>query len=538
MRIGSEFRLRAAGEQLAKARRGELSRGRPGPQIGGPILHHRQLVVGPEPFGAELAWRSVQLDAGTWVSHCAALRSGTARDADGVKWVLLGLATQTRADAPSPLDQIAAARSSAVPELYADWAGRWLLVGGGGVHLDASGLLGCFYGKDASGRAWASSSPALIEDAISPACPLPRDPRPLIYERGLSWFVPPRSGLEGVRRLLPSQVLDLGEGHVRPRPLLPPIDPGRGYGRTLELLGDALVVAMQRLPPTPKPLWLLLSSGLDSRIVLAAAERAGIPFVPFTRISTRMSPGDRLIPPQLARALGRDLVVHRQTRRRRRKLRTERLPLVVAHSAGHVSEEDAQPLLHGTRDRLEGIAAGGVAFGVGKALERGKLPPYVGDPAESAGGLAELLGEQADSTGAAGLREWLEWVVRTPQDNLDWRDRFYIEQRLSGWQSSKEQVYDMVPLERFHPINSARCYALLLEIDESIRHARRHQRDLVEQLCPALAGYPWNPSARELGVTRVAAVKLRDHPAALLRLVWRRMRQQMPLRHGSGDYRR
>jgi hypothetical protein len=284
---------------------------------------------------------------------------------------------------------------------------------------------------------------------------------------------------------------------------------------------------LRGLPPAPRPVWLLLSSGLDSRIVLAAAERAGIEFVPFTRISTRMSAGDRLIPPQLAGALGRELVVARQTRRRRRRLEADRLPLVLAHSAGHVSKDDAQPLLQGTRDRLEGIAAGGVAFDVGKALERGRLPADVGDPARNAGHFAELLGESADSSAAAGLREWLEGVVRTPQQHLDWRDRLYIEQRLAGWQSSKEQVYDMLALERFHPINSARSYALLLEIDESIRHTRRHQSDLVERLCPAIAGYPWNPKVSELPRHRVVAARLRDDPANFPRLLWRQIKTRI-----------
>jgi hypothetical protein len=287
------------------------------------------------------------------------------------------------------------------------------------------------------------------------------------------------------------------------------------------MLGDALVAALRRLPLGQQPLWLSLSAGLDSRVILAAAERAEIPYVPFIYVSPRMSPADRLIPPQLARALGRELAVHRRRRRQRQRLARERGPIVSAHSAGHVSMGDAQPLLQGTRDALQGISAGGWGFGAGKALNRG-VPPTLDDPAPAAQALGRMLGEPGGSPATAALREWLEWTIRTPQDTLDWRDRFYIEQRLAGWQSSKEQVYDLVALERFPVINAGRCYALMFEIDEPARAAQRHQRDLIERLCPALAKFPANPPTRELDLRRVLAVKARDDPLGLLRMAGRR----------------
>lgn len=264
---------------------------------GGPALHHRQVVIGPEPFRARPDWRSLRLDSRTFVSHCPSLRNGEASDADGARWILLGLAVQTIAGAPDPLQGIAQAHSSEVPELCQAWSGRWLLVGAGRLHLDASGLLGCFYGRDANGRAWASSSPGILAELIAADGPPPVDPRELPYYYGVSWYPPPRSRLVGAQRLLPSQVLDVRDGTPGPRPLLPPIEPGRPYDETLELLQGALVEALRRLPATPQPLALALSAGLDSRVVLAAAERAAVPYVPFTRIAARMSPADRLIPP-------------------------------------------------------------------------------------------------------------------------------------------------------------------------------------------------------------------------------------------------
>ena len=473
---------------------------------------------------ATSGWRTIELGDGLFLSHCPALRAGSASDADGERWILLGLAVQTCDGKPDPLAGIAQAGSTEVAGLYPEWAGRWLLVGAGKVHLDASGLLGCFYSRDADGRAWASSSPALLGQLIAGGDGKSAiDPRPLSYDHGLCWYPPPRSRLLAARRLLPSQVLDLRSGTIEPRPLLPRIEPERPYDETLDQLEEALIESLRRLPLNGRPLALGLTAGLDSRVVLAAVEKAQVPFVPFMRIAARMSPADRLIPPQLTEAIGQELEVHRRSFRSRRHTVRERLPLVFAHSAHHVSEGDAQPLLHGVRDTIEGISVGGWAFGVGKALSRDEAPPRVGDPTHDADRIAQGQGEPPGSSAAEGLREWLEWTERTHHDHLDLRDRFYIEQRLAGWQSSKEQVYDMLPLERLPIINSARCYALLLSVDEGRRASQQHQRDLVERLCPPLAGFPHNPPTAELSLPRVLAVKLRDDPRGVMREGWRRL---------------
>jgi hypothetical protein len=458
----------------------------------------------------------VSLGTSTVVSHCPDLRTAGARDASGTDWLLLGLAAQSLEGEPDPVQQIEAARSVDVPALYASWAGRWLLIGDDSVHLDASGQIGCFYGVDAAGRSWASSSPALVADAVAPGKALAADPRKLRYDHGFSWYVLPRARLEGVRQLFPSQVLDLRRGELRPRPLMPPIEPDRGYDESLELAGAALVTALRRLPESPHPLWLSLSAGLDSRLVLAAAESGGVRYVPFTRIAARMSAADRLIPPQLAEALGRPLQVHRRPRRQRGQAVRARWQLVLAHSGGHVSEGDAQPLLYGARDSLEGISLGGWLFGIVNAQRR-ELPPTIDDPAYVARLVGRASGEPEASRAEIALREWLEWVVRNPQEHLDWRDRMTLEQRMAGWQSSKEQVYDLARLERFPAVNAARSWALWLEIDESRRRTRQHQRDLVERLCPALAGIPANPPDRYFGALPIVRVKLRDDPLGLAR---------------------
>lgn len=469
--------------------------------------HNRQFVIGPKAFRAYDDWCCRQISASTWISHCPNLRTGWAIDADGYSWSLLGLATETLEDRADPLLEIARHPSADIPNLYSSWAGRWVLVGREQVHMDASGLLGCFYGK-AHQQTWVSSSPALLVQILSSGAELHIDPRSLRYRKGLSWFTPPRSRFEEIRRLLPSQVVHLDTGDIQSRSLIPAIDPTRSYDETLELLKQSLITALRRLPVDNNEIWLSLSAGVDSRLIFAMSHCAELHSVPFTRIAARMSLADRLLPPKLAQELGYQHVFFRGGSGQQRR---DRQQIVMEHTAGHVSEGDALPLLQGVRDSLKGIAIGGQCFGVGKVLGR-KYPASIDNPEVAAQQIAALIEEPTTSSAVTGIREWLEWVLKTPHQHLDWRDRFYIEQRLAGWQSAKEQLYDLVQLERFFPINSARNYALLLEIDESYRIGAQHQLDLIKKTVPQLLKDPCNPPDRYFNPVSATIIKSLDDP--------------------------
>lgn len=466
--------------------------------------HRRQFIVGSTPCRPYEDWRCYALDHTTWISYCPDLRVASTQDTDGVTWMLIGLAVETleqrKADS---LEQIAQSSSAQVPALYPSWTGRWMLIGNGDIHLDASGSLGCFYGTDDSGH-WMSSSPALLAHLLEAEIPLLKDTQELHYCAKISWFTPPHSRFAAIKRLLPSQILQLKDGTVRSRPILPTIDPAIDYDTALKLLKDSMITALQRLSKSGEKLWLGLSAGFDSRLVLAMAQAAEIDLMPFTRLTGRMSVADQLLPPQLARSCGYDHTFIRGGKRQ-----SDRLWYVEAHSAGHVSEGDAEPFLQGVRDTLEGIALGGQGFGVGKVLAR-NFPATVGEPETTARLIAAVARQKPRRSGAvAGLQSWLDWVLQTPHPGLDWRDRFYIEQRLAGWQSSKEQLYDLTGPERFFIINSAWSYALLLSIEAERRVGCLHHVDLIRRTAPQLLEYPLNPRDRHFGIFRAIFAKAR-----------------------------
>ncbi len=493
-------------------------------------IHRRQYIVGPEIFRVGSGWVYTPLDDGLFLSHCPDLLLETVADADGRVWHLLGLASQTSEDRADPPDELASLRgrtAKAIVGIYENWVGRWTLIGGGEIHPDATAQLPCHWAIDDAGRTWASSSPAVLRQRFPDRRQQHRD---LVYERGLSWVAPPLGTFAGAKRLLPSQILDVRSGATRWRRLVVPRDelmpelPVRpddnraGADPAMARFLDAIGHGMLRLP-SDRPKLLALTAGADSRLVLAAAVAAGVPVDVFTRRSARMSLADRQIPPLVAEAVGLD---HREILPRRRA--AGRARLAMAHTDGHVSPGDALPFVEAVRDDFVGIEIGGQGFGAGKMKNR-HFPATIDDPAETAELIADHFGEPANSPNRHALGRWLRTVTehevsQRPEDRVDWRDRFYLEQRTAGWQAAKEQLYDLHGHLRFFPINSARIFGLLLAIDPALRRDGSHRHALIAMADDRLLRHPFNPPGADYPtITRVRHLLTVDPTGAAFRSV-------------------
>lgn len=471
-------------------------------------VHRRQFVLGPERWAPSTDWVSIRLGA-LVLTHCPDLRVTPVCDAEGRAWVLLGLAIQTTPGRQEPRTEIAASKSSHVAELRHHWTGRWALIAESEVHLDAGGMIGVLIARDSAERIWCSSSPVLAL-AASGKSPDP-DPRTLGYERGISWYSPPLSCDRGLRRLLPSELLNPSTGERNHRRLMPPIDPSKDPSSIYDELAEGLTTAMRNVPSDARPLWIGLSAGADSRIVLAAIVAAGINARAFSWVAPRTALVDRVLPPKLAELAGLEHTVLRAG-----PAQHDRARLVSEHAGTNLAPGDAEPLLRGVRDPLTGSSTGGQCFAVGKAKMR-SLPTTIDDPDTLARMIAAASHEPGDSSATTGLRLWLEWARQTPEPNLDWRDRHYLEQRVSGWQCAKEQLYDMYTLERWPLINSGRFYAHLLSLPEATRKSGSHQMELVRSLTPTLASIPANPPASQVVGHLRATLDTLGRPSQLVR---------------------
>lgn len=486
------------------------------------MIHRRQFVIGPEPWREHPEWSVRELPGLGVLSSCPTLPVQLARDADGMTWALLGLALQSDPARPDPGVEIGATRTLEVPSLRAGWAGRWVLAGDGRVYPDAGALLGCCYWREpAEGGAvcWASSSSALLGRAAA-KYGATLSPHDLAHERGVDWFPPPQSRVSAIRRLLPSQALNVATGEPEACTWLPELSGPAPYTDTLAELEQRLVTPLKRLPLRPgATVWVPLTAGFDSRVVLAAALRAGLPVRTYTNYRRRLSLADLELPGHLARAAGVPHEWHRPG-----PTRPDAGQAYDAHSAGETAGVDRGYFARGQWDfarQGDSVLRGG-CFEVGRCYYYRRLPGGGTTPPDAAE-IARGLREPPGTPVAPALAEWLAAVERSPVPGLDWRDRFYLEQRLAGWLSTLEQALDITLSERVHVANAATTYALMLRLPEDVRRRGQHQRDLVARLAPPLAEFPFNPPEEAFGRLSRLRYRLRSDPGALVRSVLSRL---------------
>lgn len=455
-------------------------------------LHRRQFVLGPERTEGRPDWLHERVGE-AWLSRCPELRALRLRDAEGVEWWLLGRALGTDPKQPSPAEDVRAARTRDVPGARVGWAGRWVLIGAGRVYPDATALLGVLYARS-NGALWVASSPTLLAERVEPAGPSPR----LYYDIGLSWHPLPASAHPRIRQLLPSQYLRLEDGSVGHAAILPPGGGATDHESRLAEYRIRVVTALRGLcAEAGEPPWLGLTAGGDSRLMLALARAESLEVRTFTWLSPRTTPADRRLPPEIAAAAG---VSHRFLPDRGRN--RGRTRWIDAHAGASVSRGDALPLLRGSRSELRGVSLGGHFLNLLKPKGYWRLRTLPAEPAsaaEAARLLRAFVGERPDSAAGQALRAWAEWAFRYPEPGLDWRDRFYLEQRMAGWLAAKEQLFDLAPLERVMPLNAAVIHALVLGFDDEWRHRVGVHAELIRRAAPELLAWPFNPPASTFG---------------------------------------
>ncbi|MFV2064628.1 MAG: hypothetical protein ACC726_14130, partial [Chloroflexota bacterium] len=432
-------------------------------------VHLRQFLIGPEPRLVRPDWRSTALSPGIHLSHCPTLPLRT--DAAGM---VLGDAIASGSGADGPRT----------------WAGRWVLLSGTRLQMDAGGLLGCFFRSSQTGF-WVSSSPEILRE-LSPELPLHADRLERDW-RLMDWYPPPHSAIAGIGRLLPSQVLQLTDGSVAARSL-PGVDAGAAYEDILDRAGRRLVAAANGAAAVAAQqagrIWVGLTGGRDSRLVLAAAVAAGVKPMTYTFIRAKTSPGDRELPPRLAAALGLEHI---------------QIPMVEVdpQKASDFDRHTAFGFVGGARtqystggwDRVESsaVALEGGCFEFARGYYYGRLPSDMG------GKVSRVVADVTARfpTGRpAGVEAWADWILGAGrQADLDWRDRFYLEQRMGGWLSAGLQGFDISARRQIHIANCDALLADLLNVPLAERRAGTHEAALVERLAPALAAFPYNPGS-------------------------------------------
>lgn len=440
-----------------------------------------QFYIGPATKAINESWKSIPLQNGLCVSYDADLPVQSIY-AGGNQFVLIGTALQSLPGQSSPTELLQNLQKiTDLPQLYASWAGRWVLIANDEVHLDAGGLLGCYYKKGCNGTE-VSTVPGLIASCYQP------DTFRLIKSGGAEFYPPPDSGFQHIQKLLPSQVLNIKNGAITFRNLLCKA-PALDYDETIAYLAQLLTTTLKNaFAAKSQNIILALTGGFDSRTLMAALNYCKLPYKTITFHSPNIRPSDASIPKQLADICGKE---HRLLRRNNRN--SENWEKFNQHTSGHSVETDREYMLYQQFNELEGdtdvLLRGG-------GFEVGRCAYYPWLPAENIDGAGISAIQKGNDAQGRSWNKWVQWVAQTPQVTLDWRDRYYIEQRLAGWLACTEQALDIVNIPRFVPANSSLFYNVMLNLPQDVRKTKVQMTDLIRYLSPELLQVPINPPVK------------------------------------------
>ena len=230
---------------------------------------------------------------------------------------------------------------------------------------------------------------------------------------------------------------------------------------------------------------MALTGGNDSRILLATLMACEIPFEIFTFDYPNINPFDVKIPRKLAKITGKKYTL---LKRKTRKI--ENWDRYNTHTAGHSVENDRDYMAYQQFDQLDGdntFLLRGNCFEISRRYYHKWLPE------EQLNGAQISAIQKGNDMQAQSWQKWVEWAAQTPQVTMDWRERYFIEQRLAGWHSSTEQALDMINIERLVPANSFLFYNIHMNLPEEIRKTKAPVTDLINQLYPPALQVPINP---------------------------------------------
>jgi hypothetical protein len=460
--------------------------------------HQKQFVLGPAPVSIRPDWITVRIAEDLVLSHCPKLPVAPLRAADGGLYWLLGLAVP--ADERATIADLFPLKPSADIENWTSfWAGRWLLVSADWCLQDASGCLGTYYRK-ALGRVWISSSPALLGERLPDAPPAPCIPWRIANVRGIDWIPGPFTTREEVYKLLPQRTISPRDGAMRPvrSPAL-----GlerRGGGRALAT-GIATVMA-NWAGGGFRQHFIGLTAGLDTRTVLAAACGARLDVRAFTAPYPTTQAPDLRLPPRLAAAAG---IPHTLVRPAALDPATAeaRWSAISEHMDGATYHPISQYLARCADSAMEDGAstfAAGNCFEIGRCIYWGKFARAgLGEAPPSAEQLLAVFMPRTNwrpdplPWWQRAAEAWIASLSEPVPLALDWRDRFYLEQRLGSWHSNVARQPDLLDSARFYPANSLWMFRLLLQPSPEQREQGFAQREAIRILAPRLLRLPVNP---------------------------------------------
>lgn len=465
----------------------------------GLLAHRNQYVLGPAPVRVRPDWICVPVGQRLVLSHCPKLRVQHLRSRDGIAHHLLGLAVPCDPDQASIAEHFCRKDAAEIEPWTGYWAGNWLLISERQCLQDASGSLGLMY-RRVNGEVWISSSSALLGKHLPDAPPAARIPWRVPHNKGTDWIPAPFTMRQDVYKLLPQRTMDPRDGAIRAirfqaREWVPD-----GLCKALATTLKTILVNWAR--SGHRQHWVSLTAGLDTRTILAAALATRVGIQTYTTHYPITLRRDLRLPPRLAALAGIPYTMRKLTpleeheRAARWAAISEHLDRATFHPIwDYVSGHDDRVMDDGER-----IYTTGNCFELGQCfywdkfsnIGLGAALPTVDQMLDT---FAFKSAWRPEPIGAwrAAMQSWIDSLSEPVALDLDWRDRFYLDQRLGGWHAILAQGQSIFDAVRFCPANCLWVFHLLLQFPPEKRRQAFAQKEAIHLLAPALMRLPINP---------------------------------------------
>jgi hypothetical protein len=406
--------------------------------------------------------------------------------------VLIGDAWQVHPskDCPESIIKSFTGRTTLEDVYYEEktWCGRYVLIVNNWLFLDFAGTLGVFYSDDMR----LSSSYRILCEQIGTEVIYPDT-----LGEGLMNFVPgPLTPTNGVMRLLPSEIINIATGERRTRPLNPDgiwnAENDQDRINELEKYFTCSLRNMAKHFPD-SVFWIALTGGKDSRTLLSLLESSGIDYKAFTCWHERIAEADLVLPPKLAKAVGRP---YKFIERREDNYSPSRADEYMRHTGGMADDADKPMYVYGQYQELDRNHQ--------VVLLRSAIWPCSCNRFKDKFSRKEI--HQMDKCFdtikvfpkakkhelyCKALRLWEELVnYDAINKGINLWDRLMIEERHGAWLSSIEQGFDLMEgIVSIECCNSRRFFSILTGFSDKDKKRKKHEMSIVKQLCPILSKY-------------------------------------------------
>lgn len=406
------------------------------------------------------------------------------QDAKGRTYIILGNAFSVDIHGKSIEEDVSSFSGSNLNELVRNWTGRWLIISELEIQIDATGLMSAFYKL---GEDWCISSSLALINLITNKSSLNQ-----VQTEGLTWQLLPESLTDGVKTLLCTQKISISKGDIiiKFNPWIEDCGSFDTQKKISELASMLKIAVSNIMNYSDREVWIALTSGKDSRLVLSAALAANIKFVTYTAEHDNISSADKKIPAQIAKDMG---FSHRFIKSKRKSV--IKIKDYEYFTSGNSKGADESFYASGQFEKIpsNAIVIRGGLFEAGQHYAR-KIAGADLDSFRN-GIESYYRSSLVNPKQSKALAEWLKYVNDNPIPFLDIRDRMYLEQRVGGWVAAIEQSLD---LNNWISIQIANCRAILsilLSATKEERNSLSLSYETIFLLKPELCKYPYNKSS-------------------------------------------